>query len=726
MNASVFARHPLWRSVESPWELARLDRRESVAAGWIHASVPGAVQIDWARAHALPDPFVGENFRAYDGLEDFHWLYRTRVPEVPLAKGEHLFFMCGGVDYACEVLLGGRVVLRHEGMFSSFEVPLAGCPAGTELDVLVLPAPKRRGAPADRTQASDSCKPAVSYGWDWHPRLIPLGLWGGAGFGVRPRAHVRHVDFSYELNDDLSRAEITLTIEATGEGEPRWRLLDADSKVVVETCSHEASLAAPALWWTHDHGSPSLYTLEVVLPEGDVYRQRVGMRRVRLVMHEGAWGHPSGFPTSRSRPPVTVEINGRAIFAKGSNWVSTDIFPGRVTAETLRPLVRLARDANLNILRCWGGAIVNPEPFFEQCDELGILVWQEFPLACNNYPDSRAYLSVLNQESRSIIRRLRQHPCLGIWGGGNELFNSWSGMTDQSLPLRLLNRNCFDLDPQTPFLPTAPVEGLGHGDYRFRDERGREVYEIYQRAQNTGYSEFGCPGPAPVDALRAFIPEAELWPPRAGGSWQAHHAFGAWDADATSWLLPATQEHYFGPARDLETLVSRGNWLQYAGYQAIFEEARRQKPRCSMALNWCFNEAWPTAAGNAIVSWPASPRDAYRAVQASCRPVLASARFAKFQWKAGEEFSAEIWMLNDAPAAVPAGEVEVILACGGSSTRIALWTHPEIGAGRNLSGPRVSAVLGLSASGEFEVILKAGSGGEWGSTYRLSLVAAPR
>jgi beta-mannosidase len=716
------AARPLWRSIAAEWMLARLDRRDSRATEWIPASVPGAVQLDWARAHGLPDPSFGENFRAYDGLEDFHWLYRTRVPEARMERGQSLFLSCGGVDYACELRIGGHARLQREGMFSPFEIDLEGCVSGTEIEILVLPAPKVAGAPPDRSQASHSCKPAVSYGWDWHPRLIPLGLWAEARFEVRPKAHLGHVDFRYELSEDLSRADITVTVEARDDARPRWRLLDAESRTMVESASPRAVLAHPRLWWTHDHGEPYLYRLEVQLPEGDVYRRKVGFRRVRLVMHEGAWNEPAAFPVSRSTPPVTVELNRRVIFAKGSNWVSPDIFPGRVGAEALHPLLRLAREANFNLLRCWGGAIVNPEPFFNRCDELGLLVWQEFPLACNNYPDHPAYLRVLDQESRSIIRRLRQHPCLALWCGGNELFNPWSRMTDQSLAIRLLNRNCYDLDPGTPFLPTAPVEGMGHGDYRFRDGLGREVFGIFQNARNTAYSEFGCAGPSPVDYLRGIIPEAELWPPRAGASWSAHHALGAWEADPTSWLIPSIQEHYFGEAPDLDALVARGTWLQCAGYQAIFEEARRQKPRCSMALNWCFNEPWPTAAGNSIVNWPAVPKAAYFAVQSACRPVLASARLAKFQWMSGEEFSAEIWMLNDAPEDIAAGEVVVHLAAGGFSATLLVWSHPGIAPGRNLAGPVVRTILPPAGAGEFELTLSAGPDGRWSSSYRLSLL----
>ena len=174
----------------------------------------------------------------------------------------------------------------------------------------------------------------------------------------------------------------------------------------------------------------------------------------------------------------------------------------------------------MNLIRCWGGAVVPPEAFHDACDELGLMVWQDFPLGCNRYEGTPEYLAVLDQESRSIIRRLRTHPSLAVWCGGNELFNAWSGMTDQDLAIRLLNRNCYDLDPERPFLPTAPVAGMAHGHYVFRDRRGDEVFQIIARASATAYTEFGCPAPADAEVLRETLPEEELFPPRPGTSWE--------------------------------------------------------------------------------------------------------------------------------------------------------------------------------------------------------------
>lgn len=733
------------------WQLARLPSAVAVpvAADWILATVPGAVQLDWARARALPDPHYGQNVRAYDGLEDFYWLYRTTVPAVSLAHGERLILTAAGLDYHADIRLSGRPVLTHTGLNTPLELDVTDAAPGSPLEILVHPAPKLPGAPADRAQAAHVTKPAVSYGWDWHPRLIPLGLCEDVRFEIRPAAHIRHVDFNYTLADDFSSARITVSVETTAPSAFTWSLRDPDGHVVLSSSakalsdtaafhpspltlhsssSATATLPSPRLWWTHDQGEPALYTLDVTLdaPGSDTHTRRVGFRRVRLVMHEGAWAHPAGFPKSRSHPPVTFELNGRRLFARGTNWVNPDIFPGRITAGTYRPLLALARDAHFNLLRCWGGAPVAKSSFFEQCDALGLLVWQEFPLACNRYPDTPAYLADLDRESRAIIRRVRQHPCLALWCGGNELFNAWSGMDDQSAPLRLLNRNCYDLDPSTPFVATAPLDGMGHGDYRFRDDTGRDIFQIFQQAANTAYSEFGCPGPSPVAYLKTFIPDAELWPPRPGASWQTHHGFGAWDIDPTTWLCTRTLAHYFGDSPSLEQLIARGEWLQSEGYKSVYEEARRQAPRCSIALNWCFNEPWPTAANNSIVNYPALPKPSYYAVQAACRPVLASARIPRFQWTAGDAFTAQLWILNDAPSAQPAGQLTATLDCAGRSAELLRWNFPALAAQQSLAGPSVHIALPDTDTGEFTLVLSVTGRPLWDSHYRLSLLPAPR
>lgn len=709
------------------WQVGRHEREDGLPTEWMPAQVPGAVQLDWARAHDWPPYWQGDNFRAYDGLEDFFWTYRARIPAW---EGGRVFLVCGGADYRCVVRLAGNVLHAQEGMFTPFEVELTGlAKEGDELFLTIFPAPKSRVAPADRVQADHSCKPAVSYGWDFHPRLIPLGIWDDTHIERRPAAFFTGARTDYELSDDLCLAKVRLKAEVEGKySHLRWTLRSPGGEALREisfpgTEECFATLENPVLWWPHDHGAPALHTsrVEVFDVSGNVLdarEMRVGFRRVRLVMAPGQWERPGAFPKSRSHPPMTLEINGRAIFAKGANWVSPEIFPGLLNRETYAGHLGSVRGANMNLLRMWGGAPTQKEAFYDLCDELGIMVWQEFPLACNNYPDDPAYLRVLDQESRSLIGRLRPHASVVLWCGGNELFNSWSRMTDQSLALRLLASNCYRLDPGRPFLPASPVDGVGHGHYVFRDaDTGEEAWVTFQKAKNTAYCEFGCPGPAPIETLREIIPPEEMFPPKPGGIWEAHHAFGAWKP--SHWLDLDTIGHYWGESATLEELVARGQLLQAEGYKGLYEEARRQKPAASMALCWCLNEPWPAAANNSLISWPCRPKPALAAVGAACRPVLASARLRKFQWKEGETFEAEIWWLNDALWEGDPGPIEARIVAGERTWELLAWKAGRLTANANVAGPIVRWTLPDLGAGRFDLVLDAPDLPEAASRYTL-------
>jgi beta-mannosidase len=642
-------------------------------------------------------------------MEDVYWLYRAALPAARAPRGARLFFHCGGIDYRFQVRIGGKILLEQEGMFTPVNLDLtAHARRGAVLEVLVWPVPKSRPAPADRVQANQSCKPAVAYGWDFHPRLVPLGIWQEARLEWRPASHLTRAEVRYELDDALTAADVRLEAElsAPGTGTVSWTLRAPNGRTVLarRTAADTPALLVcariekPVLWWPHDQGTPALYTSTVELrsAQGTLLQRcesRVGFRRTRLVMHPGAWDEPPNrvFPKSRSHPPITLELNGRQIFCKGSNWVTPDIFPGTLTRERYAAQLGLVRGAHMNLLRCWGGANVQKEAFFELCDELGIMVWQEFPLACNRYEGSPAYLRVLDQESRSIIDRLRPHASVVLWCGGNELFNCWSGMTDQDLALRLLNRNCYDLDPQRPFLMTSPLDGMGHGHYIFRSPEGQEVFQLFAGASCTAYTEFGCGGPASAALLRQIIPEAELWPVRAGTAWETHHAVTAWEPN--SHLLLDVIERYLGPCRSIEEIAERGQFLQGEGLKCLFEEVRRQKPKAAMALNWCFNEPWPCAANMSIVSWPAEPKAAYAEVRQALRPALASARIPRFTWQAGDLFTPELWLLNDAPRPLPAGRVEAWLELADQEHLLLGWDHAGTAANTNLPGPVVRFLL---------------------------------
>lgn len=700
------------------------------------ATVPGAVQLDIARAEGYAPYYYAENWKDYLWMEDQEFVYVTNFLKPDLKEGEHLLFRSQGIDYEFEIIFNGEKLLSQEGMFTPVRLDLTlRLMVNNELRIKIFPTPKKHQLPADRSQASASVKPAVSYGWDWHPRLVPSGIWNDTYMEILPGSHLEEVSVQYSLSEDLDSAFIMVEAAGKNLGGCRiaWILTDSDGSKVdmgyLSTYNDKGILFSeldnPELWWPHDHGVPYLYsyTLELADEHGvllQTFNGDLGFRQVRLVMNDGAWNEPQGFPKTRSVAPIQLEINGRRIFCKGTNWVNPEIFPGTITYERYEELIDLALEANFNMFRVWGGGIVNKESFHDLCDKKGILVWQEFPLACNNYEDNPDYLKVLKKESESIIRRIRKHPSLAIWSGGNELFNSWSGMTDQSLAIRLLNSQCLELDPFTPFISTSPLMGMGHGHYVFRDqETGEEVYSVMQKAHNTAYTEFGVPGPSQLEILEAIIPGEELWPPRPGTSWESHHAYNAWVGD--TWLMNDMIEDYFGKAASLEELVERGQLLQCEGYKAIYEEARRQKPYCSMALNWCFNEPWPTAANNSIINWPNWPKPAFYAVKEACRPVLASGRNLKFTWDPDEQFSTQLWMLNDKHQTVERGVIRASLVAGKKRMEIGAWTFDTMEPNSNMEGPVIKAQLPRWKADRFTLLLEVEGHPEYNSSYTFLL-----
>ena len=693
---------------EQVWQARAI--RPDGPSEWFSAQVPGNVQYDYGRMMGWGDINYAENVRKFRETEDYTWEYRT-VLDYDCGAGETAYFVTEGIDYRYDIIIDGETVVEHEGMFTRVETELTG-KKGSVLTVRVHPHPKRATAEfEDRQQADQSVKPPVCYEWDWHPRMLVSGIWRDTYVEVRGSGWIKRCEPFYTLNADRSCAEIRFETDCDTPME--ITLYDPDGNELGK--GDKFTIENPRLWWCNGQGLPELYTYTAKTAEHSV-SGHIGLRTVKLVMSQGAWIEPVGFPKGRSVAPIQLELNGRPVFAKGSNWVNPDIFNGRITAERYEELITLARDANMNIFRCWGGSGINKTEFYELCDRLGIMVWVEFPLACKNYVGTPGYLRVLEQEATSIIKQLRSHPAVVMYCGGNELFNNWSLMTDQSHALRLLNKLCYEYDFERPFIMTSPIFGMGHGGYTFYDpDAKKDVFQLFQSSNCTAYTEFGCSAVAEMDVLKKIIPEDELFPIKDGGSWRLHHAFGAWGD--SRWLCMETLEMYAPHKLDsLKKVVELSNWMQCEGYKAIFEEARRQAPYCTMAINWDYCEPWMTAAGNNLVAYPASPKSCYYAVKDSLRPVLASARIPRFDWNAGGRFSAEIWLLNDSPDTAEK-TVKVSVELAGRTYDLLTWDTGRVGANTNLMGPTVNWVLPDADADDMVLVLDTGDGAA--SRYRL-------
>ncbi len=699
------------------------------------ATVPGAVQLDMKAALGYPDYNIGTNVLEYRWMEDRYWWYRT-VIQVDDREDCTPVLVFLGIEYAFVIRINGERKCEQEGMFTPVELDMSEYAGKTaSIEVMIYPSPRRAGVEENTAaQASASCKPPFSYGWDWCPRLVSLGIYRDVVLEYRPYSHIAEWDVDYRLNETIDRADLKISYylaQVKKGAKLSFVLTDQHGAVVLkreETVTSAAgellcTLDNPQLWWPNGHGDPTRYRAQLTyaLPgeSTSCVERWIGFRCVQLSMNAKAWD-PMPFPTTRANPPITIQINGKRIFAKGSNLVPPDIFPSRCTPAVCEELVRTAKELNMNILRLWGGGYILPNEFYELCDRYGIMVWQEFPLACNNYPDDAQYLRILDQESRSIIRQLRRHPALVMWCGGNELFCYWSGMTDQSLALRLLDHNCLELDPLTPFIASSPLHGMVHGFYCPIDpESGTEAISMMCNAHATAYTEFGCGAPSPWEYLTTFMPPEELRELTQSGSWKLHHAVEAWDEKDT-WFSPKLIEYFVGKSEDLQTAVVQGNAIQTLIYRHLFEEARMQWPICSMALNWCYNEPWPTAAGNSLMNYPAVRKPCCEAVKAALADQAVAVRIPRLAWSVGEQFTATVWLLNDSDRTISAGRIQVkLMRENAQSERLLLWEHDEIAPRTNCEGKSISWVIPNDAKGKFTLCVESVEHPEWNTTYTI-------
>ena len=677
--------------------------------GWFSAKVPGNIQKDYAEENGFHDVQFSDNYKQFLPLEDDHFEYRTRL-SFERKAGERVFFVTKGISYRYDILLNDECIYGYEGMFRGAEIDITDRLTGDDtLVVHIYPHPKRKGAPmGTRDEADASCNPPVYYGWDWNPRLLISGLWDETYIETRGEGYIGDCEVLCSLDETMQVGSVIATYTSSLPCEVL--LFDREGNEVYHGNDSTFTVEHPCLWWCNGQGEPYLYTW-VVRNEREERRGMIGFRRLRLVRNKGAGG-PKIFPKGRYEVPATIELNGRRIMAKGSNWVNPELFWGDITRERYEELILLAKRCHMNIFRMWGGAGLPKESFYEICDREGILIWQEFFLACNNYLPTPHYMQVLENEASAAIRKFRSHPSLAFWCGGNELFNSWSGMDDQSLPLRLLNKLCFELDPTRPFLYTSPLYGMAHGGYTFyAEDQGGDVFMEFQKANNIAYTEFGVPSLADVETLREIIPESELFPIKDTPAWVAHHGFYAWGK--SRWVCEDVYERYFGKPNSLEEMVEGETWMQCEGYRGAFEEMRRQWPHCSMAVNWCFNEPWKTCAGNNLIAYPSKVRPAYAYVQKALRPTLFSARIPRFDFKEGEVFEAELWLLNDAPIPVE-GKVHVEAQVGDTVIPLLDWAAAA-DAGMNMRGPTVRFILPHAESDR--VILTLTADGDTGSEY---------
>ncbi|MFM2052116.1 MAG: hypothetical protein RL456_153 [Pseudomonadota bacterium] len=656
-------------------------------AGWLDATVPGSVHRDLLRHGRIPDPFVGRNEAAVSWVGERDWCYRRVLDLGPDDLARRQVQLClDGLDTFAQVWLDGRRLAESANMFVPLRLDLpAGTLPGRHVLGLRFDSALRRGRAIEAHHGGprplwngDSSrlhvrKAPYHYGWDWGPTLLTCGPWRSVrleAFDLR----IADLHGPVTLSDDLGHARIDLTLTLDGvlpEGGVRvaHRLIDPDGRIVASAdglaqgLRHDASLGigSPRLWWPAGHGAQPLHTLDtrLIAADGtviDARQRRLGLRRLRLVQEAVAGEAGRSF---------VFEVNGREIFCGGANWIPDDSLLDRMTPARYRERVRQAADAHMVMLRVWGGGIYEDEAFFDACDELGVLVWQDFVFACGLYPTDAAFLASVEAEARAAIRRLRHRASLAIWCGNNEdytLAETVGSPCATPIYERLLPALCLELDPGRPYWPgspwTPPSPATGQPrpsqDMTAGDRHSWEVWHQimlpYARYAEVGarfVSEFGMQSHPSRALLAEAIPEAERFPGSRTMQWH-NKASSPVGADGHRRLAVYLADTLRGAGASLDAEVYATQFVQAEAMRHAFEAFRRRWQRpgaraCGGALVWQLNDCWPVTSW-AVIDGSARAKPAWFAIRRALAPLACAVR------RDGATGAASAWAAHDGPA----------------------------------------------------------------------------
>lgn len=674
--------------------------------------VPGCVHTDLMREGVLDDPFWRDNAEKCRWVEDWNWAYQRefQLDEAP----EDAFLEFEGLDTYCQVYLNGLEAGRADNMFVPHAFPAKGLRKGANTLRVVFTSPviMTRGLPprsgAFTTERMYTRRMQCTYSWDWVDRFVTMGIYRGACLHVPEcreiadlRAETRAADAfgallfcGVEFSGAGEGAECELSLDA-----PDGRRVYSKTRLIVEdTISEMIDVDSPELWWPNGYGAQPMYTLTArVVKDGDCLSEKrlhVGIRTMRILQKRDLPGseyyekclelkkgpHVSGENAfwDRNAPEefsgFILIVNSMPVFCKGANWVPCEPFPSAEAPEKIRRLLTMARDAHMNMVRVWGGGIFEQDAFYDTCDRLGILVTQDFLMACGSYPEwDDWFLDQLRAEAAHAAKRLRSHACLAWWTGDNE--NGMNG--DESMPdyggrrsaLRAIGPVLEKLDPNRQFLPSSPYGGRPYGSItrgtthntnyigemfsyiRFNEMHNyREYFDCY-------LSRFCAEGPimgAPsVSSLRRFMTEEDIF-----GKDERMMRFHTKNNPAPAFAefqiydyLQAIAYKLLGEPACPEDRIVKLQYIEYEWIRITMELYRREKWFSAGMIYWMLNDCWP-ANGWAIIDYYARPKAAWYGMRRACAPVIAAIS------KSGDKY--RLHVCCDGPAA-PAGGARLFL-----------------------------------------------------------------
>ncbi len=641
---------------------------------WLPASVPGTVHTDLLAAEKIPDPFFRDNEWQVQWVAEIGWRYHRAI-HVPaeFLSNTVIQLAADGLDTFAAIFINGQQVARTNNMFipHRFDVKTLLRPGENEIEIRFdspmqqaqeLEARHGKLPVALESYRVSARKAQYSFSWDWGPKLATSGIWRSLRLEGHQHLRIENLFAEVQLDYDLQRARVLakiaiekftaspaeFVVEISGPDlQARQQASTSETNLVVEF-----SIGQPHLWWPAGYGAQPLYELKVrARIAGEIVDEqttRFGIRRLELVREPDAGGESFLF-----------RLNNVPIFCKGADWIPADSFIPRIADEKYRTLLNLARAAHMNMLRVWGGGIYEQKIFYDLCDELGLLVWQDFMFACGAYPDYPEFAENVRYEVATVIKQLRNHPCIVLWCGNNE--NEWiwnmetrrppREMPGVSLFEKIIPEICAEHDPARPYWQSSP---FGGDDPNSEAAGDRHQWNIWSNwvdpaavAKDRGrfLSEFGFQAPATLSTWKKFLAPADLWPQSA--VFEHHNK----QVEGSERLYRFLAGHVKMP-HDFEDFVFKTQIVQAEALKTMVEHWRREKFHTAGALFWQLNDCWPVSSW-AVIDSELQPKAAYWYARRFFAPLLVS-------FKPAGTF-VEIWVTNDTLSTVEAEfEIEVL------------------------------------------------------------------
>ncbi len=603
--------------------------REVGKTNWLPADVPGCVHTDLLSHKLIEDPYYRDNENTSQWIGKTDWEYRLQF-DVPadLRTRDHLELIWQGLDTYAEVTLNQQPILKSDNMFRIYRLDVkklinAGqnelhvifrSPINTVLKQLQ---PEKPALPAANDAFEKTGpytrKAPYHFGWDWGPRLVTSGIWRPVL--LEAWNEIRLTDL-YLTTEDVTPDRATviahISVDAVAPDSITVAIQDLTEHKLdqqqtvnlqpgVNQITLRLELPQPRLWWPNGLGEPFLYQIEATISKNGQllgrFARMIGIRKLELRQEPDAWG------TS-----FTFVINDVPVFARGANWIPADNFVTRITPARYEQLLGACRDANMNMIRVWGGGIYEADIFYQLCDQMGLLIWHDFMFACALYPGDPAFLENVAQEARDQIMRLRNHPSIVLWCGNNEIEAGyaewgWKKQVPESawddyfnLFHKVLLQACSRFDPTRPYWPSSPSSNLKEspssqnmGDIHYWNVwHGARPFQEFQQQFPRFISEFGFQSFPSMATINTFTTPADhqLESPVM----LVHQKSGRGNHLIREYMLRDYPE-----PKDFEALVMLSQILQAEGIKIGVEHFRRIKPRCMGALYWQIDDCWPVA-----------------------------------------------------------------------------------------------------------------------------------